>query len=739
MAGLSEGPDPRIGWQSFSTAGLVRPGGVDGPRISGLARRQAAAQRAVRFPPPPQTMTLGSLHLIDLLIVAAYLVVVTWLGHRAAAKGGGNEEGFFLAGRSLGKLYQFFLNFGNATDANGAVSTASLVYKQGASGVWHALQTLFMNPYYWFMNLWFRRVRLVTVADLFEDRFGSRALARFYALFQIFATVTVIIGFGNLISYKVTSSLLIKPESRWTPEDRRSAEGYREYRTLETARLAGTLAESARARHAQLADQNKRGELRSYISWLHGDAGRWGYYLIYTLVVGAYIVMGGLAATALNEAFQGVLIVVFSVILIPFGLSAIGGWGALAEKVPAHMLEIIVGNPAPGTLQVTVWTLLAILFVSVVQIHGIIGNMTVSGSARDEFAARFGAVSGTYAKRIMIILWAVCGLIAIALFAGPQALSDPDAAWGAMTLTLLPPGALGLMMAGLLAANMSTVAAQTMAVSALFTRNLYKPFKPAAADADLVRAGRWAIVGILSVGVIAAANMEDVFTQIQLLLTVQVPFGAAVMLMFFWRRVTAAAVWTTVIVSTLLNLVAPRFAGNIEAWRTSQALVVQGDEAGVKTPVFWDSVVLQRPGDLASPLEGRGRFHVELYVLHRAGLDVARMDVSTRYAARFFFSGLFPFVVLFAVSPFTRRPAPEVVDRFYGKMKTPVDPDPARDAAAMAETRRDPHRFDDRKLFPRSAWEFTKWDRVDTIGFFACCAVSGAIFGLFALLLRAAG
>jgi hypothetical protein len=56
----------------------------------------------------------------------------------------------------------------------------------------------------------------------------------------------------------------------------------------------------------------------------------------------------------------------------------------------------------------------------------------------------------------------------------------------------------------------------------------------------------------------------------------------------------------------------------------------------------------------------------------------------------------------------------------------------------MAETRRNPRRFDHNKLFPRSSWEFTKWDRVDTIGFVACCAVSGAIFGLFALLLRAA-
>jgi Na+/proline symporter len=254
-------------------------------------------------------MTIGSLHIIDILIVAAYLAVVTYLGHRAANKGSQSEEGFFLAGRPLGKLYQFF-QLRQRDRANGAVSTASLVYKQGASGVWHALQTLFMNPYYWFMNLWFRRVRLITVADLFEDRFGSRALARFYAIFQILATVTVIIGFGNLISYKVTASLMVKPESQWTAEERGSTEGFHELKRLEAAQTGAALSATDRERLALLRDQNKRGELRSYISWLHSDPGKWGYYIVYTLIVGAYIVLGGLAATALNEAFQGVLIVV---------------------------------------------------------------------------------------------------------------------------------------------------------------------------------------------------------------------------------------------------------------------------------------------------------------------------------------------------------------------------------------------------------------------------------------------
>ncbi len=680
-------------------------------------------------------MYLGSLHLLDLLIILGYLAVIIYVGRRARAAAG-SEEGFFLAGRKLGKAYQFFLNFGNATDANGAVSTASLVYQKGASGVWLSLQTLFMNPYYWFMNAWFRRVRLVTVADLFEDRFGSRALARFYAVFQIFATVIVIIGFGNLVGYKVTASLLVKPEARWTVEERRSVESYREYKVLQGVRQAGALTATETARLDVLREQDKRGELRSYVSWIHSPAGKWTYYLIYTLIVGGYIVMGGLAAAAVNEAFQGVLIVMFSFILIPFGLAHIGGWDQLAARVPEDMFDLLGG----GAGGIGGWELAGIFLISIVQIHGIIGNMSVAGSAKDEYAARFGAVSGTYAKRVMIILWAFCGLIAIAIYQGAATLSDPDSAWGSMALLLLKPGFLGLMMAGLLAANMSTIAAQTMAVSALFVRNVYRYLAPQTTERGLVRAGQVAIVVILAVGVYAAASMNDVYAVVQLLLTVNVPFGAAVILIFFWRRLTAAAVWSAVIVSALLNIVFPSWIGpNVDALARRPALTRQVEAYGRSYPVFFESVVRERPTDPASPLVGQGRFHTELWVLDRAGLDVGALTPSGRNAARFIYDGLFPFVVLIAVSLVTRRPDAARTAFFFGKMKTCVAASPELDAAAMEATRRDPGRFDHTKLFgPRSSWEFARWTKVDAIGFIVCLFVSGAILAGFWLLLRVA-
>jgi Na+/proline symporter len=124
------------------------------------------------------------MHAADFAIIAVYLAIVLLLGRRS--KGGtGNEEAFFLAGRKLGKLRQFFFNFGHSTDANTAVSTVSFVYGEGASGAWLQLQMIFLNPYYWFMNVWFRRARLMTTAELFEERLESRGLAQVYAVFQI--------------------------------------------------------------------------------------------------------------------------------------------------------------------------------------------------------------------------------------------------------------------------------------------------------------------------------------------------------------------------------------------------------------------------------------------------------------------------------------------------------------------------------------------------------------------------
>src|SRR5476651_1932990 len=245
-------------------------------------------------------MIYGSLHLIDVVIILLYLGAVVVIGLRAA-KGTGSEDGFCLAGRKLGKLYQFFLNFGNATEPQGAVSTASFVYQQGAPGSWLSFQTVFMNPYFWFMNVWFRRVRLTTLADLFEDRFASRGLSMFYALFQILVAC-VFLGFGNVTAYKIASSLVVKPDATWTAADRASVEGYRDLKVLEKQNASAALVGDEKLRLDLLHERNARGELHSYITVLNDVV----FYAVFALVVGTYIVLGGMSAAAVKEGLQSV-------------------------------------------------------------------------------------------------------------------------------------------------------------------------------------------------------------------------------------------------------------------------------------------------------------------------------------------------------------------------------------------------------------------------------------------------
>ncbi len=673
---------------------------------------------------------MGNLHYLDCIILVLYFIMLIVIG-KITAKHSNSGEGYFLAGRKLGKLYQFFLNFGNAVAANDTVSTASIVYKQGVAGVWMGLQMVFLNPYYWFFFAWLRRVRLTTVADLFWDRLGSRRLSFFYATFQIIMAVTVTMAFGNLVSYKVSAALITKPEAEWTQVERQAVDEYNQLVKYELSVKKGeALGADDQAKMTVLREKLARGDLTDYVTAINP----WVFYIIYTLAVGFYIILGGMSATALTDAFQGILIILFSIILIPTGIAAIGGWGELGQKVPAAMLNAFGSS---GDTDFTVWTIIAILAVTFMQAHALPNNMAVAGSARNEYAARFGAATGTFGKRILTIVWAVCGLIGIALFSGENLIADPDLVWGAMSRKLLGPGLLGIMFAGVLAANMSTVASQGMAVSALFARNIYGNFKRSATDSDLVRAGRWTLVVTLILGVFVATQLSSVYAVLQFAMTINAPFGAAIFLMFLWRRVSVKAVWITVIGCAFVNVVFPPFAHFIPAISHNGMFVERAvANDGRPMAVYFDSVVRLDPEDPASQLEGRGRFHTELVLLRATGLNPAKWTASTRFAARFFVDAFLPVLLMILISLATRKPERGRVDRFFGKMKTPVADTPELDVVEMEKTNAEPHRFDHKKIFRRSSWEFTKWDKVDTVGFLLCCLMTGAILAAFVCLMQ---
>lgn len=697
-------------------------------------------------------MKFFGLHWIDVLILLTYIVAVLFIG-KIFSHGVKGEKDFFLGGRSLGRWLQFFLSFGNMTDPGQATTTASSVYRQGAGGAWLALITLFLTPYYWFMNVWFRRVRLTTMADLFQDRFGSRFLATLYAVTMLMIAVVGVIAGGNVMALKTLQPLMVKDAAIYTPAEQKMVADYHEFAELRKQRQTAALTPENERRYDVLRDYYHRGALQPYVTYLKPVT----FYLVSTSLVAVFIMLGGLKASAVVDAIQAILVVLISVILIPFGLFRIGGTDALHAKVPDVMFNLFGGDTAS---EYTWYSIAALLLVQLIGIAGSQHNMTISGSAKDEMAARLGAVTGGFSKRFVTIAWAYCGLIAIALF-GPS-LSDPDQAWGLMTRELLPVGLIGIMITGILGGKIALLGAQSVVLSGLVVKNLYEPLLPGRSERHYMIVARLAVPGLLAAGVLVGLFLNSIVAILKFAIVLLLVWGVPITLLFIWRRVTQIAVLVQVIATLVFIAVIPWVVSSIPALARSEALTLMTRErteekegtataadvsAGrartvgesiVKTrrvePVsvyFEEGVVRVDPKDPNSPKTGKGLFRTEVFLLKLLGIDVAGFSPAQLLTTRYLVDALLPIGLLIGVSLLSRPTDPVRVARFYARMKTPVAPTLEADAAAVEASYANPTRYDHLKLFPNSNWEFTKWDKRDALGFLACCALVGVVLVVF--------
>ena len=98
-----------------------------------------------------------------------------------------------------------------------------------------------------------------------------------------------------------------------------------------------------------------------------------------------------------------------------------------------------------------------------------------------------------------------------------------------------------------------------------------------------------------------------------------------------------------------------------------------------------------------------------------------------------------PFLLMVLASLVTPRNSPAALDRYYAKMKTPVQPDHEADAAEVEKSYQDPHRFDHRRLLPGTGLEFQKPTIMDVLGFVVSLAACFGIIGLAVLMTRIGG
>jgi SSS family solute:Na+ symporter len=690
------------------------------------------------------------MHWLDFTVIALYMLAVAGIGVYTSRLIRGTDD-FFLGGRKFGRVFTIFLQFGTGTSSDMPVSVSRESFRNGMSGIWAVLLWLFITPFYWIIGPWYRRMRMVTIGDYFTARFDSKALGAAYAAFSVFYFMYYI-AIGLTAVGKTVEILTPVPESAYTESQARAVEGFRRLTFLEQEVAAGRELNAEQASELErLRPLEQEGRLRSHFSYFDSRAA----VPVIAVVILIYAILGGLKAAVITDFVQGVLIIVLSFVIIPFGLARTGWFSGLHERVPEHMFNLL------GSPQTSDYSLLFVCAIILVNLVGIVVQphmIQVCGSARDENAARVGLTYGNYLKRVCTIGWALVGVLVYALYASE--VSDPDMVWGYATLKLLPVGVVGLMIASMLAAIMSSADAFMVSGSALFTMNLYRPLRPHSTDRHLVWVGRITTAFIIIGGVLLSQMLHSVIELLKYIWTLPVIFGAAFWLSFLWRRVTLAAAWSSVAFSMVFSFILPVVLPLSGSLATNPGMLIETAPLAVEvrvgagsqdvaaglasregelivkqqpvpsTPVYFQELGTSSDGSV----RGSGKFRLGIRALSGLGCDFRESTRATLEAVTYLLDAVLPFLVLFVVSLVTRPVDRSALERFYARIHTPVRRDPNEDSREVELSLADPHRHDSRRLLPGTHWMMLKPDRSDIMGFVAATVVALAIVGLVFLV-----
>jgi SSS family solute:Na+ symporter len=266
------------------------------------------------------------------------------------------------------------------------------------------------------------------------------------------------------------------------------------------------------------------------------------------LVMLIYTVLAGLWGVAINDVLQFIILVPVTIVAVPLSLRATGGLTNLINNVPEGYLSLGYGDAS--ILFLVGWTLL--------MCFGNNSNATVQRyfSVRDEKAAKRVALTTSVLFFIGVSFWMIPSMAARILqpdlpemFAG-QLQNGAEASYVYMCMKVLPHGMIGILLAAVFAATMSSLDSSYNVMAAIMVKDIYhKLIDPKASPQHLLAVGRIFTV-ILGVTTIALAlymtkhkgGVFGVMKDISQVLTV--PIGSALILGLLIRRTPP---WTALI------------------------------------------------------------------------------------------------------------------------------------------------------------------------------------------------
>ena len=285
--------------------------------------------------------------------------------------------------------------------------------------------------------------------------------------------------------------------------------------------------------------------------------GFWTGAIIIVVATGIYTIFGGLKAVVYTDMIQMFVLIGGSVAVTFFGLHQLGGWSELQSTVGAEYFDMWQPMDHPDFP----WT--GILFGA--PILGIWYWCTDQYivqrvlSARNIEQARKGTIFGGFLKMLPLFLFVLPGIIAFALAKKEMlTLESNDQALIVMVKAMVPAGVRGLVIAGLLAALMSSLSSVFNSCSTLFTIDVYKRWKPETSEKNLVIIGQVATVIMVGIGLLWIPFMENVSDQLFVYLQsvqgyISPPIASVFLLGIFFKRLNGQGAMASLLTGLVIG------------------------------------------------------------------------------------------------------------------------------------------------------------------------------------------
>ncbi len=333
-----------------------------------------------------------------------------------------------------------------------------------------------------------------------------------------------------------------------------------------------------------------------------GIDGFWIGSVLVLLITGLYTTLGGFRAVAYTEALQTIILIVGSALVTYFGLEKIGGWNELRSTVDSDMFNLwkplvpenvastwapVSESDAAGKLVRQAWYfdfpnhypwLGMLICAPVIGLWYWCTDQYIvqrTLGAPNQTEARRGSIFAGYLKLLPVFIFIIPGVICWGLIQKVNAgeitdldfsamlneeggIRDSGQAFPLMVMNVLPVGIRGVVVAGLLAALMSSLAGVFNACATLFTIDLYAKARPDATESQLVTVGRIAttvmvLIGMAWIPIIRGSRgLYDYLQSVQGYLAP--PIFVVFFLGVFWKRMNAQGCLAALLVGFAVGL-----------------------------------------------------------------------------------------------------------------------------------------------------------------------------------------